>query len=73
MKSLNTLRTLVDSVIFDNKEVIKQNEMTVAEYFINEAEATDWNWFMEDDKLDNYTDQDILEVKEFLKDYDYTL
>lgn len=47
--------------------------MTVAEYFINEAEATDWNWFMEDDKLDNYTDQDIEDIKDFLSDYDYTL
>lgn len=71
MKTINQLTTMMNAWCFDNAKYVKENQSTYAEHMINECESTDWNWFMEDEKADKYTSEDIQEVKEFLKDWDY--
>ena len=72
MKTINYLRTMMGAWCRDNAQHVRENKgMTFSQFMILDCEATDWNWFMEDEKIDNYTDEDIEEVKEFLKDYDY--
>lgn len=71
MKSISTIRTLMNAWCWDNKEHVKDSGMTFSKYMIRDCNATDWNWFMEESKQDNYTQEDVDEVKKFLSDYNY--
>lgn len=51
-----SIKTIMDGVVHDNREVIKENGGNVAEYLITDTEAQDqgWLWFMTDEEAEEY-------------------
>lgn len=78
-----SIKTIMDGVVHDNREVIKENGGNVAEYLITDTEAQDqgWLWFMTDEEAEEYENASAERREEMRTDirnwinenYNYTL
>ena len=77
-----SIKTRLDAVEFDNKEFIKEEDMTVAEYLLFNSEQEDqgWLYYLTDEEIEEFENNDeiankhIEEIKEFVnKYYDYKI
>lgn len=71
MLDKNYLTTMMNAWCNDNERYVREDGSTFSEYMIRDCEASDWRWFFDDEEYENCTEEDIQEVKDFLKSWDY--
>jgi len=78
----NSIETMLDSFIHDNREYIKENGGNVAEYIMTGTEAQDqgWLWFLDDEEIEEFENDSMRrdelkrEITEYVnKNYNYNI
>jgi hypothetical protein len=78
----NNIKTLLDSVAFDNEKFIKESDQTVSEYLLENAEETDQGWlfYLSDKEIEEFENNEekanshIEEIKKFVNEnYNYKI
>ena len=76
----NSIATMLDSFVHDNREYIKENGGNAAEYIMTDTKAQDqgWLWFLSDEEIEEFENDSvrrkelIQEITEYVNEnYDY--
>ena len=79
----NSITTLLNSFVHDNRNFIRENGGNAAKYIIETTEAEDqgWQWFLTDQEIDEYETADAArraeirdEIRAFVNEhYNYSI
>jgi len=78
----DSIATMLDSLVHDNREHIKENGGNAAEYIMTDTEAQDqgWLWFLDDEEIEEFENDSMRrdelkrEITEYVRrNYNYNI